>query len=267
MSANKQGAWSVERGTWKRPETPPKNAMPAGYMENSAGHLVRKDEVPKGALRRDRLIMGIVKSAKALQGKLRTWREDSLAKVDAFAEQAAARYGTNLRGGRNGTVMLNSYDGRYRLVVEKDDKISFNEQLAAARELINRCVEKWSEGSRKEIVALINAAFKTRAGGKLSTTRILALRQVKIEDEQWLRAMDALTDAVQIVGSATYIRIYERIGRTDKYQLVALDAYPEAGSGEHGGAGVPPASGDGRRETGDGAHAKTRSREEDGGVS
>jgi len=33
----------------------------------------------------------------------------------------------------------------------------------------------------------------------------------------------AIGEAVQVVGSKSYIRVYERIGETDQYQPIALD--------------------------------------------
>jgi len=35
--------------------------------------------------------------------------------------------------------------------------------------------------------------------------------------------MQAISDAVQVASSKSYIRIYERVGDSDKWQPVALD--------------------------------------------
>ncbi|RAP69965.1 DUF3164 family protein, partial [Candidatus Erwinia dacicola] len=35
--------------------------------------------------------------------------------------------------------------------------------------------------------------------------------------------MNALSEAVQVVGSKSYIRLYERIGDTDQYRPISLD--------------------------------------------
>jgi hypothetical protein len=44
-----------------------------------------------------------------------------------------------------------------------------------------------------------------------------------IQDERWVRAMQAINDAVQVVGSKAYIRVYKRIGDTEKWEPLALD--------------------------------------------
>ncbi|EJU6305507.1 DUF3164 family protein, partial [Salmonella enterica] len=52
---------------------------------------------------------------------------------------------------------------------------------------------------------------------------VLALRRLDITDERWLKAMDAIGEAVQVVGSRSYIRVYERVGDSDQYRPIALD--------------------------------------------
>ena len=42
-------------------------------------------------------------------------------------------------------------------------------------------------------------------------------------DERWQRAMQAIGDACQVVGSKSYIRVYQRVGDTDQYEPISLD--------------------------------------------
>lgn len=41
--------------------------------------------------------------------------------------------------------------------------------------------------------------------GQINTGRVLSLRRLDIKDERWLRAMNAIGEAVQVVGSKSYI--------------------------------------------------------------
>jgi hypothetical protein len=52
---------------------------------------------------------------------------------------------------------------------------------------------------------------------------VLGLRRLDIKDARWLKAMAAISEAVQVVGSKSYIRVYERIGDTDQYRAIPLD--------------------------------------------
>ena len=40
---------------------------------------------------------------------------------------------------------------------------------------------------------------------------------------RWQRAMDAIGDACQVVGSKIYLRFYERVGESEHYRPVTLD--------------------------------------------
>ena len=51
----------------------------------------------------------------------------------------------------------------------------------------------------------------------------LALRRLDIRDEKWQKAMQAISESLQVVGSKEYIRFYERVGDSDQYQPISLD--------------------------------------------
>ena len=61
-----------------------------------------------------------------------------------------------------------------------------------------------------ELHTLINGAFQVDKQGRINVNRILSLRRLEITDERWKQAMMAIGESLQIVGSKTYIRIYER---------------------------------------------------------
>ncbi|HBD3577559.1 TPA: DUF3164 family protein, partial [Escherichia coli] len=59
--------------------------------------------------------------------------------------------------------------------------------------------------------------------GNINTGRVLALRRLEIEDERWNNAMTLIGEAVQVIGSKSYIRVYERVGDSDEYRAIPLD--------------------------------------------
>ena len=59
--------------------------------------------------------------------------------------------------------------------------------------------------------------------GKINTGRVLSLRRLDIDDDRWKRAMDAISDSIQTVGSKSYVRLYERIGDSEEYVPISLD--------------------------------------------
>jgi hypothetical protein len=125
-------------------------------------------------------------------------------------------------GGKKGNIALTTYDGRFKLLVAMSDNIVFDERLQVARELIGKCLDKWSAGVRPEIRMLVNDAFQVDKTGKISTARVLSLRRLDIQDADWKKAMAAITDSLQITGTKQYLRIYERDDKGE-YQMIPLD--------------------------------------------
>jgi hypothetical protein len=126
-------------------------------------------------------------------------------------------------GGEKGNVTLVSYDGKYKLVRQMQDKIVFGEQLMAAKALIDECVHEWSQGANDNIMALVNHAFQTDKEGKINTGRVLALRRLDIKDDKWQSAMQAIADSMQTASTKPYIRFYKRSDATGEYLPINLD--------------------------------------------
>ena len=141
--------------------------------------------------------------------------------IAAFVQLSADRYQVQL-GGRKGNVTLHSFDGSLRVTLAMQDTLAFDEGLAAAKALIDECINEWTADSRTELKTLINTAFQVGQDGKISTSRVLGLRRLNIDDEKWHRAMDALSDSLQVQMSKAYVRVHKRDSRGE-YQLLNLD--------------------------------------------
>lgn len=197
-------------------------AVPEGYRLDAQGRLVPESMIKPIDLERDQLVLGIVEKARVLNEALRTFKTEVFGDVDALVLLSAEQYGAKL-GGTKGNVTLMSYDGRYKVQRAKADNITFDERLQGAKALIDECLQEWVQGSRPEVVTLINDAFRVDQAGNLRTGSILALRRLEITDERWQRAMQAISDAVTVVATSAYVRVYERVGDTDQYQPISLD--------------------------------------------
>lgn len=125
-------------------------------------------------------------------------------------------------GGARGNLSLTSFDGKYKATRAVSDRLEFDERLQAAKSLIDDYLREWTKESGSEIRALIDNAFQVDKKGKINTKRIVGLRQLQIEDPTWLRAMEAISDALTVIGSCTYYRVYER-DEQGEYQQITLD--------------------------------------------
>jgi hypothetical protein len=193
-----------------------------GYKTNALGHLVPIEQIQPIDLARDELVVEKAEKIKALQAQIRQLKGEIMGDIEAFVALAAEKYGATV-GGQKGNVTLMSFDGRFKLRRQISENLTFDERLQAAKALIDECIREWTQGSRSELQALINDAFQVDKEGRINTGRILGLRRLNIDDERWHRAMDAISDSLQVTGTTAYFRLLERVGNGDRYVNVPLD--------------------------------------------
>ncbi len=200
----------------------PAPTIPDGYLQNAQGHLVPVDNVRPIDQLRDNVVMELYKEGEQLHEALKAYKAKCFETIEALIQTSAEQYQATL-GGTKGNVTLTSYDGRFRIMRSRSTQISFSEEIEAAKILIGNCIDRWSADASDNIKAIVNRAFKTNRDGQLKTDAVLDLLRLEIQDEEWKRAMDALRDSMFANGTATYVRLYQRIETTNRYQLVPLD--------------------------------------------
>lgn len=196
--------------------------IPAGYLKDARGRLIHETMVKPIDRARDQIVTELVGMAKTQHAALADFKKRVFGDTEAFISMSAEEYGTKV-GGAKGNVTLHSFDGQYKIQIQRADNITFDERLQAAKAMIDELLAEWTEGSRPEVQSLIQGAFDTDKEGNLNTGRILSLRRLDIQDPRWKQAMFAISDSVQVIGTKTYVRVYERIGDTDKYRPISLD--------------------------------------------
>ena len=198
------------------------NPIPAGYWQDASGNLVPDTKVKDIDKLRHQVVTELCQMAELQQQGLATFKLQAMQDVAALVSTSLEQYGVK-HGGEKGNVTLVSYDGRYKLVRSNQDKIVFGEQLMAAKALIDECVHEWAQGANDNIRALVNHAFQTDKEGKINTGRVLGLRQLKIDDEKWKQAMQAIADSMQTASTKSYVRFYKRDEESGEYLSISLD--------------------------------------------
>lgn len=198
------------------------HTIPDGFMQKPNGDLVRVENVREQDLLRDQLVRDLVPKAIAINEALAAFKTCALDDIADLVTIAGERYGANL-GGTKGNVSLTTYDGQYKVQRAYREVVQFTEEIEAAKALIDNCLARWSEGANENIQAVVSQAFRTNTKGEIKTGKVLDLMRLDIQDEEWEQAMSALKDALQSVGTAVYVRVYERIGKTDQYRPIPLD--------------------------------------------
>lgn len=195
--------------------------IPEGYRQNANGDLVLIENIKEIDLLRDQLVVGIAARAREKSGELAEFKTTVMDEINEFVQTSAARFKAKL-GGTKGNLSLLSFDGRYKVVQANQDNIAFDERLQVAKAIIDKCIKKWSDGADANLMALVNDAFQVDRAGNVSIRRVLGLRKLDIDDKDWKRAMDAISESVQVVSSKSYLRVYERTEAGD-YAPISLD--------------------------------------------
>jgi hypothetical protein len=192
------------------------------YMINTQGHLVPTSKVkPEDKIEND-LVNGLFHTAQILHREIKSFKEDAFQEVDDFIALLEQHY-TIEKGGKKGNVTLMSYDGLKKVQVSVADHIQFGPQLQMAKQLIDECINNWSNGSNDNIRALIEHAFRVDKNNQINTANVLGLRRLDIRDEKWLKAMEAISESVRIISSKRYMRFYTRPHSESDWQNVSLD--------------------------------------------
>ncbi|MBY0235092.1 MAG: DUF3164 family protein [Burkholderiaceae bacterium] len=194
----------------------------AGYWQDANGFLIPLDKIKELDKARHRTVTKLVNRALKTSAALREFKLEVMSEIEAFVQQSAASYDIKL-GGKKGNVTLVSFDGKYKIIRSIQESLVFDERLQVAKEIIDTCVHVWAKGANKNIQALVNHAFQVDSEGKVSTGRVLGLRRLEIDDEQWQKAMTAIADSMRTASSKAYVRFYMRNDSTGEYVAIPLD--------------------------------------------
>jgi hypothetical protein len=196
--------------------------IPPGYWLDAHDNLIPESKVKPIDQLRHQVVTDLCRMAEVQAAALGKFKTDAMMEVASFCALSLDQYGVRT-GGEKGNITLISFDGRYKLVRQMQDKIVFGEQLMAAKALIDECVHLWAAGASDNIKVLVNHAFQADKEGKINTARVLGLRRLDIKDDKWLSAMQAIADSMQTASTKPYIRFYKRNALTLEYVPIVLD--------------------------------------------
>lgn len=192
-------------------------------LTDGYGHTTRRSSVRPRVLREHGLVAGLIAEADELQALLSLFKAKCFDEIAAFREELARQYGANV-GGTRGGLTVSNYGDTLRITVSEADSMTFGAELESAKALIDECLNDWTQGGNENLRTVVNDAFHVGEGKKVRMDRVLGLRRLNItNDDRWLRAMTAISDAVQTERSKLYIRLYRRRKPEDKFELIVLD--------------------------------------------
>ncbi|MGL6310982.1 DUF3164 family protein [Aeromonas veronii] len=189
--------------------------------QNAQGHWVPENLIAPADKLCDEVVLAIIAAAREQRSQLAAFKIGAMQQIADFVDLSSEQYGVAW-GGTKGNVTLLSFDGRYKLIRAVGEHRKFDERIQAAKALIDQCIERWSDGASSEIRALVDHAFRVSKSGHIDVNQVLSLRQLNIDDPDWLLAMQAAVDAIQVTGTSQYLRLYERDAH-GRYIQMSLD--------------------------------------------
>lgn len=192
------------------------------YMPDARGKLVPLELIDPAAILEDETVRRIAGFGLALSEQVARFKAHTFEDLSGFEALLAQEYGA-AKGGAKGNKTFMTYDGLWKVTVQVADHIDFGPQLQVAKELVDECLNEWAADSRPEIRAIVTRAFNTDKAGQINRSEIFMLLRLEIEDPRWQEAMRAIRDAMRVVGSKTYVRLYHRPTPEAGWSAVTID--------------------------------------------
>lgn len=208
-----------------RPQPVPLNRVVVNgkeYTPDAKGNFVPIEMIQPAAQLEDEVVRKIAGYGLALSDQVARFKAHTFEDLGDFEALLAQEYGAS-KGGAKGNKTFMSFDGLFKVTVQVADHIDFGPQLQIAKTLVDECLTEWSAESRPEIRAIVTRAFFADKAGQINRSEIFMLLRLEIEDARWQEAMRAIRDAMRIVGSKTYVRLYRRRTLESAWEAVTID--------------------------------------------
>ncbi|MCI6989418.1 MAG: DUF3164 family protein [Campylobacter sp.] len=183
-----------------------------GFWQNKEGNFIHKDMISIDKQLEDEVVEKLLEKAKELQKVMREFKEMAYKECYDFIDLLRQNYNMDkLENSKTGSVTLKSFNGSKEVQIQIAKQISFDQKLALAKEKIDEYLDEKTENADAEIRTLITRAFDVK-NGKVDAKMVLSLKQYPITNPKWTEAMKMIDEAVEIVGTKSYIRFKERDG-------------------------------------------------------
>ncbi len=206
----------------KTDETPQSN-LKLKSLTDRRGKRVDVSHIKPQHLDEHMLTTELLEEARELNDRLKDFREKCLTSIPKHRERISENYDVSLRPNKKGNMTVSTYDGRGKIEVRVSEFLTFGAELETAKEIIDRCINRWSQTADSKIKTLIDDVFQTDARNRINVQRVLGLRQYDFDDEDWKIAMKMISDAVRVAHSKSYVRISEFDEAADRLISIPLN--------------------------------------------
>ncbi|MBR4611874.1 MAG: DUF3164 family protein [Kiritimatiellae bacterium] len=189
-------------------------------MRDSNGNDVPLKYVSKYDKAKDRAVRRI--HARFLKGRamLESLVRDSIAELSELAQ-------TKEKLGVKGNFSARSFDGLLQVSIKQQYNILLDERVVHARELmlgyVGSVLDKVGGNDAQALHLIVAEAFKANAQGFLSTSRILALLRMEIDNADWREAKRILQESIKPQKGKRYLICESRPSTQLDFETIRLD--------------------------------------------
>jgi hypothetical protein len=194
-----------------------------GFINDEHGNQIRVANIKEHDLIRDRIVRDMSQKAALVADEIQALKTKLAEQFENHVQQMAKLYQVKL-GGKKGNVQLMSYDKRLKIERSRQDRLTTNDHMVVATQLVDQCLGDWSKGSNKNLQAFVRKYFRTDAQGKYNIADLQRVRKLKLTtpDPLWDKAMLALDNAIEFDFTTTYFRAFYR-DDSGRYLQIPLD--------------------------------------------
>ncbi|MBL4901075.1 DUF3164 family protein [Desulfocapsa sp. AH-315-G09] len=193
-----------------------------GRWIDATGNPVPPKYIDPVEKKRDQMVEKQLRQAFLLQERMAKFKKAVLADIGKYLDWLAHRHGEDALS-PGGNYMLTGFSGNKRIQIKVNKVIEFDERLQLAKKKIDACLERWSQGANDNFKVVVFDAFKVDRKGNVDTKRILGLRKLKIKDNEWVAAMDLITEAITITGNRSYLMFQIKADKDAEWESLRLD--------------------------------------------
>lgn len=178
------------------------------FREDSRGALMPESSMKPQDILKDDLVETAAAKIIAMKEAMKDLNEEIRQDIRAYIDLIGDKYNVKLRG-QKGNITLTSFDGKTRIVIGISESLYLDENVIAAKELIDEYLEDEIRDASVDIKQLVTSAFRVKQGS-LDVRSILRLRTLSIDDGRWKKAMDIIADSIVVRNSKTCLRLYKQ---------------------------------------------------------
>lgn len=206
------------------------------YYRNQDGNLISEEQIKPQDLVRDSLVQSLVTQYLLCRDHVKRVKAQMEKEINQYINTIMIQYDlADDDASHKNSMTLTSFDGRFKVVMANNSRISLDENVMAAKVLLDEYLDEQLAGSSDALKTLVADAFRMRQG-QVDLKSVLRLTRLNIPDEKFCKAVNIIKESIVTTRISSSLRVYVR-DDAGKYiykpmDFATLSSLPEGGAGD-----------------------------------